>query len=87
MKYIEYGKENNEVIIMLHSGGLSWWNYRKEAELLCDDYRVILPIIDGHADSKTKFENIETVADKLIQFIQDNFNGKIKALCGLSLGA
>ena len=31
MKYIEYGKENNEVIMMLHGGGLSWWNYRKEA--------------------------------------------------------
>lgn len=36
MKYIEYGKENSEVIMMLHGGGLSWWNYRKEAELLCD---------------------------------------------------
>ena len=22
--------------MMLHGGGLSWWNYRKEAELLCD---------------------------------------------------
>ena len=41
MKYIEYGKENSEVIMMLHGGGLSWWNYRKEAELLCDEYHII----------------------------------------------
>ena len=43
LKYIEYGKENSEVIMMLHGGGLSWWNYRKEAELLCDEYHIILP--------------------------------------------
>ena len=87
MKYIEYGKENSEVIMMLHGGGLSWWNFRKEAELLCNEYHVILPVIDGHADSGSEFESIEAVANKLIKYIDDNFDGKIKALCGLSLGA
>ena len=29
MKYIEYGKENKNVIIILHGGGLSWWNYKE----------------------------------------------------------
>lgn len=87
MKYIEYGKGNGEVIMMLHGGGLSWWNYRKEAELLCDKYHVILPVIDGHADSESRFESIEIAAGKLIDYIRDYCNGKIKALCGLSLGA
>lgn len=87
MKYIEYGKQNDEIIMMLHGGGLSWWNYRDEAEILCDDYHVILPIIDGHADSGSQFESIELVADKLIEYINSNCNGKIKVLCGLSLGA
>ena len=87
MKYIEYGKENSEVIMMLHGGGLSWWNYRKEAELLCDEYHIVLPVIDGHADSGSEFESIETVANKLIEYIDVNFDGKIKVLCGLSLGA
>ena len=73
--------------MMLHGGGLSWWNYRDEAEILCDDYHVILPIIDGHADSGSQFESIELVADKLIEYINSNCNGKIKVLCGLSLGA
>ncbi len=87
MKYIEYGKENSEVIMMLHGGGLSWWNYRKEAELLCDEYHIILPVIDGHAESGSEFDSIETSAKKLIKYIDDNFDGKIKVLCGLSLGA
>ena len=34
MNYVEYGKENRNVIILLHGGGLSWWNDRVVAELL-----------------------------------------------------
>ena len=34
MQYIEFGKQNEEVIILLHGGGLSWWNYQEVAELL-----------------------------------------------------
>ena len=51
MKLKEYGIENNDVIIFLHGGGLSWWNYREEAEKLQDRYHVIIPILDGHAGS------------------------------------
>ena len=32
MNYVEYGKENSDVIILLHGGGLSWWNYKEVAE-------------------------------------------------------
>ena len=46
MNYKEYGKQNSNVIILLHGGGLSWWNYSKEAEMLQNDYHVIIPILD-----------------------------------------
>jgi len=55
MKFVEYGTQNKEVIILLHGGGLSWWNYREEAELLQEDYHVILPVLDGHAGSDKDF--------------------------------
>ena len=48
MNYVEYGKENSDVIILLHGGGLSWWNYKEVAERLQTDYHVVLPILDGH---------------------------------------
>ena len=35
MKTIEYGKNNPEVIMLHHGGGLSWRNFRSEAEMLC----------------------------------------------------
>jgi hypothetical protein len=34
MKYKEYGSANARTILLLHGGGLSWWNYREEAEIL-----------------------------------------------------
>ena len=30
MEYKEYGSKNNDIIILLHGGGLSWWNYIDE---------------------------------------------------------
>lgn len=59
MKIIEYGKQNRDIIMLLHGGGLSWWNYRAEAEILKDHYHVVLPILDRHADSDADFVSIE----------------------------
>ena len=86
MRFIEYGKENKDVIILLHGGGLSWWNYREVAELLQTDFRVILPILDGHSGSDSDFTTIEDNADRIISFIDENFGGSVLLLGGLSLG-
>ena len=58
MNYVEYGKENSNVIILLHGGGLSWWNYKEVAEdvykrqqhcLLCGGHPV-----SGHSHPHVK---------------------------------
>ena len=69
MNYKEFGKQNSDVIILLHGGGLSWWNYRKEAEMLQNDFHVILPVLDGHAESDRNFTTIEDNAKEIISFI------------------
>ena len=51
----EYGKEHKETILLLHGGGLSWWNYREVAKLLAERYHVVLTVLDGHADSDAPF--------------------------------
>ena len=87
MNVIEYGKQNSDIIILLHGGGLSWWNYRAEAELLSDRYHVVLPILDGHADSDADFVSIEKNADRIISFIDKEYSSSILLIGGLSLGA
>ncbi len=86
MKYVEYGKENKEVVILLHGGGLSWWNYREVAERLQLKYRVILPILDGHVYSDRNFTTIEANAEEIITFIEEQFGGEVFLMGGLSLG-
>lgn len=86
MQYKEYGKQNRDVIVLLHGGGLSWWNYREAAELLQSDFRVILPILDGHAGSDRDFTTIEDNAAEIISFADRNFGGSVLLIGGLSLG-
>ena len=86
MRYVEYGNQNPETVILLHGGGLSWWNYRDVAQLLSDRFHVVLPILDGHADCDAPFTSIEDNAARIIAHIDEHFGGKVLAICGLSLG-
>ena len=86
MQYVEYGAHNLQTVILLHGGGLSWWNYRDVAQLLLDRFHVVLPILDGHADSDTPFTSIEDNAARIIAHIDEHFGGKVLAVGGLSLG-
>jgi len=86
MKVIEFGKENEKVVMLLHGGGLSWWNYKDVAEHLKNDFHVILPILDGHGDSDDSFVSIEENAKRIISYIDRHFGGSVTVLGGLSLG-
>ena len=86
MNYVEYGKEKSDIIILLHGGGLSWWNYEEVAKSLQNDYHIILPILDGHAESDKPFTTIEDNATEIITFIDTHFQGSVFLIGGLSLG-
>ncbi len=86
MQVQEFGQQHADVILLLHGGGLSWWNYREVANLLAKWYHVVLPVLDGHADSDAPFTTIEENAARLISYIDTHFGGQILALGGLSLG-
>ncbi len=86
MVTVQYGKENKDVIILLHGGGLSWWNFREVAELLQDRYHVIIPILDGHAGSDREFSTIENNAKAIIEYIDEKHNGAVTLIGGVSLG-
>lgn len=74
MNYKEYGKQNIDVIILLHGGGLSWWNFREIAELLQKDFHIVIPILNGHAGSDRDFTTIEQNAADIIAFIDESLH-------------
>ncbi len=87
MKIVEYGKENSHVIILLHGGGLSWWNFKEAAEILADRFHIVMPILNGHSGSDAPFTSIENNASDIISYIDKNFGGHVLLIGGLSLGA
>lgn len=86
MQFVEFGKENLGTILLLHGGGLSWWNYEEAVKALQNDYRLILPILDGHAKSDRPFTSIEDNAVEIIDFIDRHLGGSVLLIGGLSLG-
>ena len=76
-----------KTILLLHGGGLSRWNFRAVAGAMGDGYRVILPVLDGHAGSEYDFTSIGDNAQRLIDRIDAEFGGHVAVLGGLSLGA
>jgi pimeloyl-ACP methyl ester carboxylesterase len=86
MKIIEAGRQNQKVIIMLHGGGLSWWQYQAQMDLLCENYHVVLPILDGHAGSDADFTSIEDNAKRLLDYIDKTYGGSVFLIAGLSFG-
>ena len=86
MRVIEFGTQHHTTVLLLHGGGLSWWNYREAAQLLEQDYHVILPVLDGHGDSDSHFTTIEDNAARLIDYLDARFGGQVTILGGLSLG-
>ena len=86
MNFKEYGNKNKDTIMLLHGGGLSWWNYREEAERLQESYHIIIPILDGHSDSDRRFTSIEDNAQEIIDYIENDYDGHISLIGGLSLG-
>ena len=86
LKTVEYGKDNEDVLFLLHGGGLSWWNYKEVAELLEDRFHIVIPILDGHSGSDRPFTSIEDNADEIIAYIDERFGGSVLLIGGLSLG-
>ena len=60
-------------------------NYIDGIELLKNDYNLIIPILDGHFGSDKNFISIEDNAREIINFIDNNFDGKVKLIYGLYL--
>ena len=88
MLFKEFGNKNMPVIIFIHGGGLSWWSWKQQIEALKKNYYIVTPIIDGHGDAwDTTFVSIKESAEQVIKYIKGNCNGKVFAICGLSIGA
>ena len=86
MRYEEYGNDGAGTVVLLHGGGLGPWSCRRAALLLADRFRVILPVLDGHAGSGRPFTTIRANAEEILSFLDERSGGRADLIGGLSLG-
>jgi len=86
MQCVEFGQGHAQTVLLLHGGGLNWWNYRRAAQALAGDFHVVLPILDGHAGSDRPFTSLEDNAREILAWIDERLGGRVALLGGLSLG-
>ncbi len=87
MRYKEFGPAGAKPLVLLHGGGLNWWNFREAARALAGTYHVVLPILDGHGGSDRPFTSIEDNAREILSWMDERLGGRVALLGGLSLGA
>ena len=87
MKFHEFGDKNLPSILLIHGGGSSWWNYLRQARILSEEYRVILPTLNGHGEEyHLDYVSTEDSALEILDYIKANCGGKLLAIGGVSLG-
>ena len=87
MKFHEFGDKNLPPILLIHGGGSSWWNYLRQARILSEDYRVILPTLNGHGEEfQRDYISTEDSAQEILNYVRQNYDGKLFAIGGVSLG-
>lgn len=87
MKFHEFGDKNLPPILLIHGGGSSWWNYLRQARILSEKYRVILPTLNGHGEEyQLAYVSTEDSALEILDYIKANCSGKLFAIGGVSLG-
>ena len=88
MKYFEFGKENKELMVLLHGGGTSYLGILPTAKKIAETYHVILVAYDGFnpSEPETEFQSVAHEARCLEDYIIANYDGKVDILYGLSFG-
>ena len=87
MKFHKFGDKNLPPILLIHGGGSSWWNYLRQARILSEDYRVILPTLNGHGEEfQRDYISTEDSAQEILNYVRQNCGGKILSVGGVSLG-
>jgi pimeloyl-ACP methyl ester carboxylesterase len=88
MKFYEFGKENEETLLLLHGNASTWeMSFGKSIPVLAKQYHVIAAGLDGFDPTEeTEYISGKDEAEKIIKYIQGNHGGEIFAIYGSSLG-
>lgn len=83
----ELGTKHDQKIIMIHGTGMSWDMFMPCAQILSEEYHVILVSVPGHDPNTTEeFSTIEQIAGEIEKALINRGYKDVDMLYGLSMG-
>ncbi|MCM1161924.1 MAG: alpha/beta hydrolase [Roseburia sp.] len=88
MKFFEFGKEHERLMVMLHGGGVSYLGAVPVAECVAKKFHVVLVAYDGFnpSEPEKEFTSVMDEAEQIADYILKNYGGRIDVLYGISYG-
>ena len=69
MRIYEYGKENPEIILLIHPSLVTWDYFENVIPLLEQHYHLLIPALPGYdLKDNSEFSSIEKIASRERQF-------------------
>ena len=83
----EYGKENEETIVMIHPSLVMWDYFEYVIPFLEERFHLIIPALPGYdEDEKGDFTSVEQIANELASWLEAHGITKISCIYGCSMG-
>lgn len=79
MEFIEYGKQNQPVVVFLREGNPNDWPNRDHINALRKKYRVVMPVLRRQKEAPALSE--EEAMD-IAAYLSQRYQGSVYALCG-----
>lgn len=87
MRFIEAGKSNQKVILLIHGMQVPWQVWNSHIEYFSKFYHVIVPILSGHdPEEANTFLSIQEEAVQIEDFLIHHKKTELMAICGVSMG-
>lgn len=83
----EFGKDNQQTILLIHPSVVKWDYFSRVIGLLETDFRIIVPALPGYDfDEDSDFTSVEEIASELCLWLQENGIPELYAVYGCSMG-
>ena len=83
----EFGKENDEIVVLIHPSAVMWDYFEYVIPLMKDRYHLLIPALPGYdTQMKDDFTSVEEIASELEDRIIDKGYTKVACIYGCSMG-
>jgi pimeloyl-ACP methyl ester carboxylesterase len=84
----EFGKENKEIILMIHPSAVMWDYFEYVIPLLEKDYHLVIPALPGYDEAQpgADYTSVEEIAAELAEWLSEQGCTTLSLAYGCSMG-